>query len=133
MKHLCGVFMLVVVIQMSLGKETTNTASMLQCIQGFKVNDVSNFTDQNCGLHETTCETQLVKNGDLLVMYKRCKEAEACKNNAKNNDAICYGPTSKINKVQVCHFCCTTDFCNTLETIPEAPSSVPANTLEGSA
>nr|XP_026690368.1 uncharacterized protein LOC100181139 [Ciona intestinalis] len=90
----------------------------MQCLVGVSINGEGFFETVDCVNSEEACQTKIEQRGAFNVVYKRCKRQKECDNNARNNELNCYGPLAIANNVKVCHFCCSTPGCNTMNEIP---------------
>ena len=60
------------------------------------------------GLLQESCETEIRRDNGNIRISKRCKQQQACNNNAKGNDNNCPGT----NPNPFCFYCCTHSLCN---------------------
>uniref|UniRef100_H2YAJ2 UPAR/Ly6 domain-containing protein n=1 Tax=Ciona savignyi TaxID=51511 RepID=H2YAJ2_CIOSA len=95
------------------------TNQSLKCHSGMSINGEGMFEEVTCTAAESSCQTRISQRGLFTVVHKRCAATTVCENNLRNNAISC----SRDNKVLICHYCCSTDRCNTLERIPEMESN----------
>ncbi|XP_076816225.1 uncharacterized protein LOC143462077 [Clavelina lepadiformis] len=90
------------------------------CLFGSSTNGVGNFSEQACDLSSKRymCETRLAQNGLNMFAERKCKQAEACRNNENSNAVQCISADAIAKQVRTCYFCCDSTNCNDVEEIP---------------